>query len=180
MPNIPGKGTDLRLNSPWDVTIVGNNLYVAVAGPHQIWRLGIKTLMAEPWGGSDREDLEGARLKHAALAQPSRITCIDDALYVADSEISAPWASPPQTASCISRIHNNYRIKTYSLETAKVHTIAGTGTPGNTDGKTLDASFNEPSGLAIYRDKLYIADTNNHAIRVMSLDTDIISTLDVR
>ena len=105
MPNIPGKGTDLRLNSPWDVTIVGNNLYVAMAGPHQIWRLGIKTLMAEPWAGSDREDLEGARLKHAALAQPSGITCIDDALYVADSEIGAPWASPPQTASCISRIH---------------------------------------------------------------------------
>ena len=68
MPNIPGKGTDVWLNAPWDVTIVGNDLYVAMAGPHQIWRLGIKTLMAEPWAGSGREDLEDARLKHAALA----------------------------------------------------------------------------------------------------------------
>ena len=51
MPNIPGKGTDLRLNSPWDVTIVGNNLYVAVAGPHQIWRLGIcgaRSVVSDP------------------------------------------------------------------------------------------------------------------------------------
>ncbi|HAA78719.1 TPA: hypothetical protein DCE37_26775 [Candidatus Latescibacteria bacterium] len=92
--------------------------------------------------------------------RPLGIASADGLLYIADTY--------------------NYRIKTYSLETAEVHTIARTGTPGNTDGKTLDASFNEPSGLAIYGDKLYIADTNNHAIRVMSLDTDIISTLDVR
>ena len=40
--------------------------------------------------------------------------------------------------------------------------------------------FDEPAGLAYARDKLYVADTNNHRIRVIDLaDGKKISTLEI-
>ncbi len=38
----------------------------------------------------------------------------------------------------------------------------------------------EPSDVKIYQDKLYIADTNNHLIRVYDLTTNILKTLDIQ
>ena len=40
-------------------------------------------------------------------------------------------------------------------------------------------SSHEPAGLSIARGKLYIADTNNHAIRVADLETQEVSTLEI-
>src|SRR6202008_1845811 len=54
----------------------------------------------------------------------------------------------------------------------------GSGKPGQTDG--AHASFYEPGGLAIARDKLYVADTNNHAIRVVDLKTKETKTLQIK
>jgi DNA-binding beta-propeller fold protein YncE len=51
---------------------------------------------------------------------------------------------------------------------------------GLKDG-TLDvAQFNEPAGLASDAGKLYVADTNNHAVRVIDLAAGTVQTLDVR
>jgi hypothetical protein len=48
--------------------------------------------------------------------------------------------------------------------------VAGTGEPGHTDaGEGAQAAFNEPGGISAAAGKLYVADTNNHAIRVVEL-----------
>ena len=56
--------------------------------------------------------------------------------------------------------------------------FVGSGKPGQVDG--AHASFYEPGGLAIAHDKLYVADTNNHAIRVVDLKTRQVSTLKIK
>jgi len=38
----------------------------------------------------------------------------------------------------------------------------------------------EPSDVKLYKDKLYIADTNNHLIRIYDLTTNILKTLDIQ
>src|SRR6266516_4410219 len=55
---------------------------------------------------------------------------------------------------------------------------AGTGKPGQSDG--AKPSFYEPGGLSVAGDKLYVADTNNHAIRVVDLKTKETKTLQIR
>ena len=40
------------------------------------------------------------------------------------------------------------------------------------------AEFDEPGGLTYADDKLYVADTNNHVIRVIDLDTEMVDTLE--
>lgn len=41
----------------------------------------------------------------------------------------------------------------------------GSGEAGLLDGEGIGAQFNGPQGLAYYRQVLYVADTENHALR---------------
>ena len=59
-------------------------------------------------------------------------------------------------------------------------TIAGNGETGfgGDGGPAADARLNSPSGLALDgRGALYIADSGNHRIRKVDLETGIISTI---
>lgn len=56
--------------------------------------------------------------------------------------------------------------------------LAGNGKKGYTDGKNSEASFNQPHNLAVGPDgKIYIADTSNHAVRVVDTKSGLTSTL---
>jgi DNA-binding beta-propeller fold protein YncE len=73
----------------------------------------------------------------------------------------------------------NNRIKVLNPQTREVHAFAGTGVAGFQDGPCSQAQFNEPGGLAAAEGKLYVADTNNHAIRVIDLARGAVETLKV-
>ncbi|MBN1911936.1 MAG: hypothetical protein JW818_19600, partial [Pirellulales bacterium] len=69
----------------------------------------------------------------------------------------------------------NNKIKVVDPVSGAVHTLAGTGQRGHT---AQPATFDEPGGLSVAGDKLYVADTNNHLIRVIDLKQgDKVSTL---
>src|SRR5262249_56896176 len=53
----------------------------------------------------------------------------------------------------------------------------GSGEVGLFDGPKEQARFNHPQGLAASRDALYVADTENHAIRRIDLATGGVTTL---
>lgn len=90
-------------------------------------------------------DVDG-RGREVRLQHPLGIAWREGRLYVADT-------------------YNN-KIKQLDPETGECRAIAGTGEPGQTD---QPARFNEPAGLAVAGGKLYVADTNNHLIRVIDL-----------
>src|SRR5207248_10769674 len=69
----------------------------------------------------------------------------------------------------------NHKLKRLDPQTGAVKTFAGTGRPGQTDG--AQSSFYEPGGLSFANGKLYVADTNNHAIRVVDARTGQTATL---
>jgi DNA-binding beta-propeller fold protein YncE len=74
----------------------------------------------------------------------------------------------------------NNRIKVLNPQTREVKTFAGTGDAGFKDGTLDSAQFNEPAGLAAANGKLYVADTNNNAIRVIDLAEGTVKTLNVQ
>lgn len=51
------------------------------------------------------------------------------------------------------------------------------GTGGFRDGGASEAQFDEPGGLAYNAGKLYVADTNNDAIRVIDVEAGTVSTV---
>jgi thiol-disulfide isomerase/thioredoxin/sugar lactone lactonase YvrE len=71
----------------------------------------------------------------------------------------------------------NHKIKTVDPKTRAVRTFLGDGKKGLEDG--AKARFHEPNGLSGWGDKLFIADTNNQAIRVCDLKTGMVSTLTI-
>jgi len=68
----------------------------------------------------------------------------------------------------------NNKVKTCDPPTKSVHSFVGSRTPGTTDTPPL---FNEPGGLSLVGNDLYVADTNNHQIRVVALETRKVRTL---
>ena len=72
----------------------------------------------------------------------------------------------------------NHKIKELDPQKNTVKTFLGTGKPGQKDGGA--PSFYEPAGLSVANGKLYIADANNHAIRVVNLKTKETSTLRIK
>ena len=77
----------------------------------------------------------------------------------------------------------NHKIKKLLPLTRSVQTLLGCGAPGHHDGSGKQAAFSEPGGLsfALFDDgrppRLYIADTNNHAVRIADLQSDTVQTL---
>src|SRR5215831_11641888 len=50
-----GPARSVALNSPWDLQLVGRTLYIAMAGPHQIWKLDLNKNEVSTFAGSGRE-----------------------------------------------------------------------------------------------------------------------------
>ncbi|MCA1570130.1 MAG: hypothetical protein LC798_07380, partial [Chloroflexi bacterium] len=75
---------------------------------------------------------------------------------------------------------NNYRVRRVDGTTGVITTVAGNGTPtlGGDGGPAVRARLAAPGGIA--RDAsgtLYIADTNNHAVRRIDAATGVITTV---
>ena len=59
----------------------------------------------------------------------------------------------------------------------RVRTAIGRGQAGLVDGPPDRAAFNQPQGLALTGNTLYVADTENHAVRAINLTTGAVRTL---
>ena len=55
--------------------------------------------------------------------------------------------------------------------------MVGSGEPGLADGDLRTAQFNRPQGVAVSGDRLYVADTENHAVRQVDWSTGQVTTL---
>ena len=206
-----GPGRTVALSSPWDLQLAGQTLYIAMAGPHQIWQLDLDKNEVSIFAGSGREQRSDGPLLEAGFAQPSGLAVSKQTLYVADSEsniIRAIDLASGRVKTLVGgdlfefgdvdgsgddvRLQHplgvlahgdkiliadtyNHKIKELDPDKRRVNSLFGTGKPGQADGTA--PSFYEPGGLALANGKLYIADTNNHAIRVVDLKTKQASTL---
>ena len=211
------RATAARLSSPWALSIHDGQLYIAMAGRHEIWKMALPAGRIGLYAGNGTEDIvDGTLLPRrrfqkgsASFAQPSALASDGSWLFVADSEGSSiravPFRRSGRVLTVIGTAHlkderlftfgdrdggtgvarfqhpvglvhhrgqlyvadtYNHKIKRIDLKKRQVDTIAGTGKPGRVDAP---AQFNEPTGLSAAGGKLYIADTNNHAIRVIDL-----------
>jgi hypothetical protein len=72
----------------------------------------------------------------------------------------------------------NNNIKRVSPTERLSETFIGTGESGMRDGDR--ATLDEPGGVSVAFGKLYVADTNNHLIRVAGLKTRRLETLQIK
>jgi thiol-disulfide isomerase/thioredoxin len=70
----------------------------------------------------------------------------------------------------------HHRIVITDLSGKKI-AIAGAGEPGADDGSFATARFNDPQGMALAGEVLYVADRKNHLIRALDLKAQIVKTV---
>ena len=217
MPPRSARPKRTALASPWALWIHEDDLYIAMAGRHQIWRMRLDGSGIGPYAGNLREDIvdgpllprEAYQLGYSSFAQPSGLASDGEWLYVADSEGSSiravPFSPRRKVKTVVGTSHlsgarlftfgdvdgparearlqhalgivyhegqllvadtYNNKIKTVDAANGTTETLAGTGQPGRDDNP---AQFDEPAGVTLADGKLYVADTNNHLIRVVDL-----------
>lgn len=218
-PKAKGEALRTPLNSPWDLALDGERLFIAMAGNHQIWTLDLKSKAVAPFSGTGRETISDGPHDKADFSQPSGLSLGGGRLYVADSEVSGVREVALDAAGGVRTLVGtglfhygdvdgvgeqaklqhalgvhwldglvyvadsyNHKIKVIDPKTREVKTLFGDGRRGHVDQKPGEkgARFYEPSGLWAVGRRLYVADQNNHAIRICELQTGEVRTLEVR
>jgi NHL repeat-containing protein len=156
-----GYRTSARFDVPGKVAQDGSgNLYVTDIGNNSIREIDTSGNVSLCAGGGPTQP--GIVDGHGANARFNRPTSIaynysDGMLYVADS-----------LNNCIRRIDTSDNVTIYAG--------ASDGTPGLVNGSLSQARFGNPTDIAILNNFMYISDTNNNAIRVINMNTGVVST----
>jgi len=154
-----GNGRSTPLSSPWDLAYKDNKIFIAMAGNHQIWAYNLESGKVAPFAGSGYENIVDGKLHDSQFAQPSGLSIDGNYLFVADSEVSA--------------------VRRIDLEKGIVRTAIGEGLFifGYHDGDLSEARFQHPLGLHADGNRVFVADTYNHAIRLIDLAEEKVTTL---
>jgi len=215
-PGTSGRATATALCSPWDlIQLPGDKtIYIAMAGPHQIWKLDLAANTISVYAGSGYENIEDGPADTAKFAQPSGLATDGENLFVADSEVSGVRAiigiqrgeaavrtiagmglfvfgdhdgTGPRNIRlqhCLGLAYGNghlyiadtynNKVKICTPQARSVKTLVGSHKAGDSD---KPPQFYEPGGLSVAGERLYVADTNNHKIKVVDLKSEAVKTL---
>ena len=160
---VDGPVGEASFNQPSDLAYGMGHLFVADAEASAIRAISLvdepRTITLVGQGLFDFGDQDGpadkALLQHAAGLDVS-----GDQVYLADTY--------------------NHKIKLLDPTEGTVRTLIGDGTRGLRDGPFASARLFEPEGVAAADGFLYIADTNNHLVRVADLNSAELHTFTMR
>jgi DNA-binding beta-propeller fold protein YncE len=152
------------MNQPSGLTTDGRLLYVADSEASAIRVVepgpggAIRTIVGE--GLFEFGDRDGVGPANVRLQHPLGVAWHAGVLFVADTY--------------------NHKIKRLDPHAGECRAFLGSGEAGHADGAPQAASLSEPSGVSVAGGRIFIADTNNHAIRVATLPHGQLQTLTLR
>ena len=157
-----GPASRAQLRQPHSIALDrAGRLLICDVGNHRIRAVNLATGTIETIGGTGERlaTPDGAPLKDTPLNGPrTMVVDRDGSIYLALREGNAIYRISPAHA---------------------LHHLAGTGEQGYSGdgGPARLARLAGPKGLALSRRRLYLADTENHAIRQIDLDRGTITTV---
>ncbi|WP_425616345.1 hypothetical protein NA78x_006293 [Anatilimnocola sp. NA78] len=140
-----------------------DNIYIADIGNHRIRRLdaklGVVTTVAG--NGEKKPPVDGSQAAGNPMIGPRALIIADGTLWIALREGHSLW-----------------KMK---FSDGVLHHVGGTGKKGFTGdgGPAKQATFDGPKGIAFSPDntKLYVVDTENHAIRAVDITSGLVTTI---
>ena len=151
-------GTDARFYTPTEISIDSeNNIFVADAFNHRIRKIDanqqVTTVAGSGDSGPNAGGFQNGPGEMARFNTPT--TChvtVEGDIFIGDG-----------SSHLVRRISPEYVVSNF----------AGSGIEGFTDGPDSLAEFNFPRGIAkdYERNRIYVVDFNNHAIRYIQLET---------
>ncbi|MFI4970215.1 MAG: redoxin family protein [Lysobacterales bacterium] len=192
------------LNTPLDLCVVGDRLFVAVAGQNQIWRLDLARERVSVHAGSGELGRVDGDAGTACFAQPSGLVASGRQLIVADAAASAlrlVGVDDGRTETLIGRdlyefgdaigLRDEVRLQNPLGVAADARGTIFVADSYNQSIKRVDCSsgvaralclqhrLDEPQGLALTAGHLWIANTNRHEIVCVDPETGVARRLPV-
>jgi sugar lactone lactonase YvrE len=158
-----GPATKAKLSTPHSIALdADNNVYIADIANHRIRKVDAKTgiITTIAGNGEKQQPVDGQTAAGKPMIGPRALFIVGDTLWIALREGHSVWKM--------------------NLKSGMLNHVAGTGKKGFTGdgGPAKDATFDGPKGIALGPDgSIYIADTENHAIRKIDAKTNIITTI---
>jgi len=158
-----GPAARAQLRQPHSIAVdPKGRLLICDIGNHRIRQVDLSSGTIETYGGTGERlpTPDGAPVKGTPLNGPRTIAITRDGdLYLALREGNAIYRIAPKPGT--------------------IHHVAGIGEQGYSGdgGPARLARLAGPKGLAFARGNLYVADTENHVVRRIELETGIITTV---
>jgi streptogramin lyase len=158
-----GPATDAQFNQPHSIALDGiGGLYVADIGNHRIRRIALNSGLIESVAGNSQRRLpdDGQIARGNPILGPRALFVAGNTMWIALREGHSVWRM--------------------NLGDGILHHVAGTGKPGfaGDGGPAAEAKLNGPKGIAVAANgDVYVADTENNAIRQIDARSGIITTV---
>ena len=196
------------LDSPWDLEYEAGHLYIAMAGSHQIWSMDLNNNIIRVWAGTGHEDLVDGVVHEANLAQPSGLSLgedIEKTLFFVDAESSSVRGIRVRDnvvhtitgkglfdygdrdgardtallqhpmAICYDRQRKALWVAdTYNHKLKHIKLFNGVVTTVN-----QEAPLDEPGGMSLHGEGLYVANTNAHKIVRVDLNSGRMEDIEI-
>jgi thiol-disulfide isomerase/thioredoxin len=138
-------------NRPWGLAYHQGVLYAADSGNHAIRAVDLEKQKVKTLAGNGKQgDIKSPN-------SPRGLVFLDDNLYIA--------------------MAGNNQLYRLGLRKKKLELMAGNGYKNLVDGSAFGSSLAQPSGITAGGGKLYIADSDNSALRYTSLENGSVKTL---
>jgi sugar lactone lactonase YvrE len=151
---------EATLSSPTGVAMLPDGrILIAERNAHKVRVIDADGILRTLAGnGTMGEAVDGTLATSSPLSLPTAIAVADNVLYISET--------------------GSHTVRAVDLSAGTIRLIAGRGTAGFSGdaGPAVDAAFNSPWAIAVSGTNLYIADQLNHRVRLVNLQTGIITT----
>jgi hypothetical protein len=156
---LDGEGERATFRRPHGLTSNGTTLYVADTDNHALRGIDLASGRVRTLAGTGemarrfvpRFGSPDGDPRKVSLRSPWDVFAVEDVLFVAMAGTHQIWVL---------------------MEERELLVLAGTGREALVDGPVAEASFNQPSGLALAGVYLFVADAEASAIRAVTLDDE--------
>ncbi len=92
------------------------------------------------------------------------------------AKLSSPWDIAIYENELLITMSGSHQILKYDMESTVSH-FSGTGKEDLEDGTLTNSYFAQPSGISVFKDKIYTADSESSSIRSISIKNNFVSTV---
>lgn len=148
-------------NAPRGMALLQDRLYVADTGNHAIRRINTRTGEVDTLVGSGRSGEPVA----GVFRMPK------------DAALDRPWALAVADSTLLVTLAGAHQLWAIELGAGLLRHVSGSGRFGSDEGGAEDATFAQPSALAVVGDRAYVLDAASSSLRELRLGDGSVRTL---
>jgi DNA-binding beta-propeller fold protein YncE len=137
-----------------------NRIYVADTENHALREINIESKIVSTLAGNGKQGTWIASMQNGT-----------------ETSLSSPWDIAYSNGFILIAMAGLHQIWAYNTQSGKIGPFAGSGSEDIVDGMLDQSQFAQPSGLSIFKNYLFVADSEVSAIRRIDLNRKVVETI---